>query len=244
VNDRQRIELQEGFVLSLKAYRETSLLIEILSREHGKVALVAKGARGRRPRWAGLLQPFNLLSLSWTGRSDLQTLTGVEWLEPVTRLEATQLYCGLYLNELVSRFLHRHDPYPHLFSSYAQSLKALMAEANIERTLRLFELTLLNEVGYGLQLEYEAEGGKNIEPDKHYAYILEQGPVEAALSNDTISGTTLIGLRQKNLEHDGVLAESKRLLRQVIAHHLAGKPLQSRALFTSKKQFAHETTRG
>ena len=244
MNDRQRVELQEGFVLSLKPYRETSLLIEILSREHGKVALVAKGARGRRARWAGLLQPFNLLSLSWTGRSDLQTLMGVEWLGPVLQFDATRLYCGLYLNELVSRFLHRHDPYPHLFSSYAQSLKALVGEMNIERTLRLFELTLLNEVGYGLQLEYEAKGGKNIEPNKHYAYLLEQGPVEAAVSNETISGATLIGLRQKNLENDDVLAEAKRLLRQVIAHHLGGKSLQSRALFTSKKQYTHEAARG
>jgi DNA repair protein RecO (recombination protein O) len=241
VNDRQRIELQEGFILSLKPYRETSLLIEILSREHGKVALVAKGARGKRARWAGLLQPFNLLSLSWIGRSDLQTLTGVEWLGPILQFDATRLYCGLYLNELVSRFLHRHDPYPYLFSSYARGLKALVGDANIERTLRLFELTLLNEVGYGLQLEYEAEGGKNIEPDKHYAYFPEQGPVEAAVSNETISGATLIGLRQKNLESDEVLSDAKRLLRRVIAHHLGGKPLQSRALFTSKRQDIHET---
>ena len=244
MNDRQRIELQEGFVLSRKPYRETSLLVEILSRDHGKVALVAKGARGKRAKWVGLVQPFNLLSLSWIGRSDLQTLTGVEWLGPVLRLDATRLYCGLYLNELVSRFLHRHDPHPRLFSSYAESLKALAAEANIERTLRLFELTLLNEVGYGLQLEYEAEGGKNIEPDKHYTYILEQGPVEAAVSDDTISGATLIGLRQENLENDDVLAEAKRLLRRLIAHHLGGKPLQSRALFTSKRQLIHETARG
>jgi DNA repair protein RecO (recombination protein O) len=244
VNDRQRVELQEGFVLSRKPYRETSLLIELLSRDYGRVGLVAKGARGKRAKWAGLLQPFNLLSLSWTGRSDLQTLTGVEWLGPVLQLDATRLYCGLYLNELVSRFLHRHDPHPHLFLSYAESLKALAAAANIERTLRLFETTLLNEVGYGLQLEYEAEGGKNIEPDKHYTYLPEQGPVEAAVSKETISGTTLIGLRQKNLEHDDVLLEAKRLLRLLIAHHLGGKPLQSRAFFTSKRQYTHESARG
>ena len=230
--------------MSRKPYRETSLLIEILSRNHGKVALVAKGAQRKRVKWAGLLQPFNLLSLSWTGRSDLQTLTGVEWLGPVLRLDATRLYCGLYLNELVSRFLHRHDPHPRLFSSYAESLQALAAAANIERTLRLFETTLLNEVGYGLQLEYEAEGGQNIEPDKRYAYLPEQGPVEAARSNDTVSGATLIGLRQKNLEHDDVLSEAKRLLRQVIAHHLGGKPLQSRALFTSKRPLTHAAARG
>lgn len=235
MNDRQRIELQEGFVLSRKPYRETSLLIDILSRDHGKIALVAKGARGKRAKWAGLLQPFNLLSLSWTGWSDLQTLTSVEWIGPVLRLDATRLYCGLYLNELVSRFIHRHDPHPRLFSSYAESLKALAAAANIECTLRLFELTLLNEIGYGLQLEHEAEGGKNIEPDKHYTYLPEQGPVEAALCNETVSGATLIGLRQKNLQHDDVLLEAKRLLRRLIAHHLGGKPLQSRALFTSTK---------
>jgi DNA repair protein RecO (recombination protein O) len=236
MDERQRVELQEGFILHRRPYRESSLLLDVLSRDYGRVALVAKGVRGKRAKGGALLQPFNRLSLSWTGRSDLQTLTGVEWGRPSRHLDAPRLYCGLYMNELLTRFLHRHDPHPELFVNYAASVNALAEGAHVERTLRLFELTLLREVGYGLQLDCEAPGGQRIEAGKRYEYLPERGPTEAERpSAAAVDGVVLIGLRERRLDNDAVLADAKRLLRRVIAHHLGGKPLRSRTLFKPSK---------
>lgn len=210
--------------------------MDVLSRDHGQVAMVARGVRGKQSRWSGLLQPLNSLILSWTGRSDLKTLTAVESRQPVLTITGTALYCGLYMNELLMRFLQPHDPHPDLFSCYAASLTALAENAHMEQTLRFFETALLQEVGYGLELDHEACSGKTIKADKYYRYVVERGPVESRWCGEAIRGATLIGLRKHSLKDPTEFSEAKKLLRRVIEYHLGDKPLQSRALFKASKR--------
>ncbi len=234
MNQIQRISLQSAFVLHSRPYRESSLLLDVFSCDYGKIALLAKGARRNRSRLSAILQPFIPLSLSWCGKTDLQTLTGAEPIPPGILLQGRRLYCGLYLNELLSYFLHRHDAHRNLFSHYAATLVALAGEDEAEKTLRYFELALLEEIGFGLQIEHDAEHGDSIRPNRRYEYRIGLGVVESNTSFRGIAGSTLINLARRSLDGPVELSESKRMMRAIIDHHLAGKTLRSRLLFRMK----------
>jgi DNA repair protein RecO (recombination protein O) len=107
-----RISLQPAYILHSRPYRESSLLLEAMGREHGRIGLVARGARGARSRWKNMLQPFRPLLLSWTQRGELGTLTGADQVASPPALAGESLFCGLYANELMIRFLQRSDPHP------------------------------------------------------------------------------------------------------------------------------------
>lgn len=231
MKERVQITLQKSFVLHYRRYRETSLIVDIFSQDYGRLSVIAKGARRAKSKFAGILEPFRLLNLSWCGKSELVTLTHAEIILPTFELAGVSLYCGFYLNELLSRLLYRNDPHSALFSIYSETLALLQTEQTVERPLRFFELMLLKELGYGLQLQFEGQTGKAIEPEKLYDYQIEQGPVEAEIGNNIIHGSTLIGLRKHRLENAFELLEAKRLLRHAIDFHLEGKPLTSRSLF-------------
>lgn len=234
MSQNPRVSLQSTFVLHRRPYRESSLLLEVFSCDYGKVALVAKGVRKNRSAVSAILQPFNPLKLSWSGKTDLHTMTAAELIPPGIFLSGRSLYCGLYLNELLHYFLHRHDPHRNLFSHYAATLVALAEQRDIEKALRYFELALLDETGFGLQIEQELENGGRIRTDRRYQYRIGQGLVELENSVGGIAGSTLINLVQRDLDGPVQLSESKKLMRKVIDQHLAGKPLRSRLLFKLK----------
>ena len=227
----QRISLQSAFVLHSRPYRETSLLLDIFSCDYGKIALLAKGARRSRAGLASILQPFHPLKLSWSGSTDLQTLTSAEAIPPGICLRGRSLYCGLYMNELLNYFLHRHDPHRNLFSHYAAALVTLAGEGVAEATLRYFEFALLDEIGFGLQIDANAGNRDAIRPDLHYQYRIGRGLVVSGDSIGGISGATLINLANRKLDGPEQMKESKRLMRFLIDHYLEGKPLRSRSLF-------------
>ena len=226
-----RVTLQPAYVLHGRSYRESSRLLRIFTPEYGKVSLLVKGARGRNSNFAGTLQPFNRLRVSWVGKSDLKIMTGAELVSAPLRLRGNLLFCGLYLNELVERFLENQDPHFDLFVHYSEALQKLADNSDVELTLRCFEFSLLEETGYGLQVEREAESRAAIDADKCYRYQFGRGPIAAAKGTATVCGATLIGLREKRLENAIVLREAKRLMRAAIDYHLGSKPLKSRGLF-------------
>ncbi len=232
MSENQRVYLQNSFIVHRRPYRETSVLLDVFSSEYGKISLIAKGVRQQKSRMAGILQPFKLLRLSWSGRSDLQLLTGAELVMPDIDLKGKPLFCGFYLNELINLFLHRHDPHPELFAFYSATLLTLAECNGVEKALRYFELTLMDQVGYGLQLEYEVGTGAKINASDLYRYVIGQGPILTSSKVDTIHGVTLIELRQRNLQNQTALVEAKRLMRKVIDFHLNGKLLNSRSLFS------------
>ena len=230
----ERVDLDPAFVLHTRSWRETSLLVEALSRNHGRLGLIARGARRPKSAVRGLLQPFTPLLLSWRGRGELATLTGAESDGAAQPLAGSAAIVGFYVNELVLRFLHRHDPEPVLFGHYRAALGAIAHAEDPEPALRIFEKRLLQAAGYALELEREARSGRAIEPDGRYRYTAGAGP--EPWSDETgpgvcVSGSTLLALARETLAERRALREAKRLLRSVIDEHCGGRALASRALW-------------
>lgn len=232
-----RIALQPAFILHRQPYRDTSLLLEILSWDYGRIGLVARGVRTSRSRLKGLLQPFTALSISWVGKGELMTVAGVEEADGAIPIPSTRLISALYANELLLRLLPRRDPHPALFTAYRRVLEDLSVALNEEVPLRIFEKRLLAELGYGLMLDTEALTGLPICPGQVYRYVLERGPVadgDEAVIGIRISGQSLLGLRDEVLDDAVQLRETKRLTRAAIGLHLEGRPLKTRELLINE----------
>lgn len=235
---KQRIEQQAAWVLHTLPWRETSLIVEVFSLDHGRVALAAKGARRPMSQLRGVLMGFQPLLMDWSGGGEVKTLIRAEWRGGQPLLAGKALLCGYYLNELIVQLTAREDPHPVLFQAYELAMSALARGAELPPVLRRFELSLLHELGYGVSLDGDEFDGASINAAQPYLYIIERGPValsDAAgdgLSSDgegiVVSGQTLIDLAADDLSRPQTLAESKRLLRALINHYLGGRPLQSR----------------
>lgn len=230
---KQRIQDELSFVLHSYPFRETSLVLEVFSRQHGRVPLVARGARRPRSALRGLLMSFQPLSLSWFGKHELRTLHGAEWQGGQPQLQGTALLCGFYLNELLLNLMARDDPHESLFDYYQQTMQRLVQEDDHAFTLRCFEKHMLQELGYALQLETEAVSGQPIVPTQTYRYILELGAV--AETPDTsqgmsITGKTLLDMAADDYRDANSARQSKQLIRMLLDHYLAGKTLHTREL--------------
>lgn len=234
------VQLQPAFVLHGKNYRETSVIVDLLTRDFGRLSLLAKGVRKNRSRTAGLLRPFVPLLISYQGKAELKTLTHVEMAPPAIILQGMSLYCGLYVNELVEAFLHQHDPHPEVFDDFHRCLRDLSTDESFDRILRSFEVRLLEHTGYGLQLQQEADRDAAIRADLRYRYTPGLGAQVQA--DGAFSGETLIALRSGKLDTDLVRKEAKRLLRSVLDYHLPGRPLKSRQLFAQLLKSQRQTT--
>lgn len=228
-----RAELEPAYLLHSRSYRETSLLVEAFTRQHGRVGLVARGARAQRSRLRGVLRPFQPLLLSWSGRGELGTLTNAEASAPAWLSTGALLAGGFYLNELLMRLLARDDPHAVLYSAYEETLEALGRGAPPEPALRLFEKRLLAELGYALLLDRDTNG-ESLRPDALYHYHLESGPTPVDGVREgmlAVHGSTLLALSAGRLEGRCELAEAKRLTRTALKQYLGGRPLRSRELW-------------
>lgn len=235
----ERIALSPAFVLHSRAYRETSELVELLTRDHGRVDLVARGMRRPRSGLRGLLQPFQPLLVSWGGRgSSLMTLHAAESGGAAIALRGTSLMSAFYMNELVLRFLHKGDPHPALFGEYAATLLSLATGEPAEHALRRFEMGLLAEAGYGLNLDCDAETGAPLDPQRHYCYVIERGPVPAQGVRETEQaylGAELLAIGRCEFAPGQEAQRARRLLRSVLDFYLAGRPLRTRAVFAAMR---------
>lgn len=233
-----RVALQPGYVLHSRPYRDSSLLVELFTAEHGRLALVARGARGPRGRGRRAhgvaLQPFAPLLVSFSGRGDLKTLGAAEAARPPLALAGKRLYSGLYLNELLMRLLHRHEAHPPLFAAYGEALSRLADSEAAEEALRRFELTLLDELGYRLNPGQDSVSGETVQADAWYRYEPDQGMVRIDLREPppagAYAGAELLAIAAGQLD-GGVRGACKRLLREALAVHLGQQPLRSRELF-------------
>jgi len=217
-----------------RPYRETSALLETFTREHGRVALVARGARRPRSSLRGALQPFVPLLIGWTARGELGTLRSVEVPMAVKTLDGRGLHSGLYMNELLLRLTHRNDPHPELFDAYTVVVAALRAGGDEQQALRIFEKRTLESIGYGMLLDREADTGAPVLPERHYAYRPDHGPTLATPRKGEsidVTGATLLALAREDVLDTEAQRDAKRLMRFVIGTHLGGRPLASRGLF-------------
>src|SRR5579885_3032608 len=148
----QRVQLQPAYVLHHRPYRDTSRIVELFTRDHGRLTVFARGVRGGKSGWAAALQSFQPLLASWSGKGEAGQLTGAELVGEPTTLASSRLMSGFYLNELLLKLLHNHDPHPDIYQLYDQTMTTLKSEADQLVALRLFEKNLLNALGFGLQL--------------------------------------------------------------------------------------------
>ena len=230
---------QLAYILHSYPYRETSLVVEAFTRDAGRIAMVARGARRPKSALRGVLLAFQPLYLSWFGKSELRTLHSAEWQGGQTRLQGLGLMCGFYLNELTLRLMARDDPHERLFTHYRATLERLAVERQPAAALRVFERDLLRELGYAMLLDHEAKNGAPIVAELEYIYEIESGPQRAGGSappRSRLRGQTLLDLAAGQFSDAHSLQQSKALLRMLIDHHLAGQALNTRQLLRDLQQ--------
>lgn len=234
-----RVSLEPAWILHHYPYRDSSLLLEVFSREYGRIGLVARGARSAKGRWQNQLQMLRPLLLSWNMRGELGTLTGVDSRGAVAVFPGRQILCACYLNELLMRLLARHDPHPELFAAYEDALLTLGTAE--EQALRLFEKRLLQALGYGLLLDCEYDSGEPIVAAGFYEYQMEKGPVRCQRAGDNgtfLRGTSLLALYHDNLQEPQACLEVKRLMRAALALYLGARPLRTREVLRQLSSFS------
>jgi DNA repair protein RecO (recombination protein O) len=232
-------EQLSGFLLHRRPYRETSYLTDLFTFELGKVSAVARGVRGNKGDKKSLLQSFQLLLLSVSGKHELRNLNQLESAGPMLQLTGHQLFSAMYLNELLNRLLPKEVPHPELFLSYQQSLNWLASGGDIEPCLRQFELLLLDDMGYGVDLTQEYESGQTVESNVDYCLILESGikridvsaqSAQSAQGSNRFTGEALLQV-SNNVWTPKSLQCAKRITRMSLSPLLGRKPLKSRELF-------------
>jgi DNA repair protein RecO (recombination protein O) len=230
-----RVTLVPAYVLHRRAYRNTSWIVEFFTEPHGRIAAVARSARGPTSRYRGKLELFYPMLISWVGQGELKTLGTVEFDRAPIALSDQALLCGFYLNEVLMRVLQRDDACATIFALYDHALNQLARSDALSVTLRCFEKNLLQALGFGLPLSVACDTRDAIQPDRYYRYLPERGFSLTARDDPqqtVFSGNTLLALHHERFEDVATLKASKRLMRLVLARYLGEKPLKSRELLS------------
>jgi len=227
--------VDKGYVLHTYPYRETSLILQVWTQKHGRLGLVARGARRPRSPQRAVLVPFQPLALDWFGRGELRTLKTAEPAVPAIPLRGEYLLSAFYLNELLLKLTTRDDPHEGLYGAYDRAVTDLRAHAPLEPVLRRFELRLLQELGYAVELTREAGTHAPIAAEREYLYVVERGPVpagegEARLDAIRLRGLTLLDLERGRFEDPTTISQAKSLMRLLINHSLNGQELATRTV--------------
>lgn len=246
--DRHNRLEDSAYVLHSRAYRNTSLLVEVFTRAHGRFSVVAKGARRPASGFYGMIQPFQPLFVRWGGHGELKTLYAAEHASAALspQLSGETIYLGFYINELLIRLLHQHDEHVVLFNNYRHCLEQLAGSRDSETVLRYFELELLDELGYGLNLTRDYRTEKAFDEASTYVFHQEYGltRLDAQAADDPgqqicVHGDTVLALAGRSLVSVRQRREAKQLLRNIIESHLNGRPLKTRDLLQQRKKFQH-----
>ncbi len=236
-----RVDQQPAFVLHSYPWRETSLIVDALTRDHGRVALVARGAKRPTSQFRGLLAPFAPISVSWSGRAEIRSLVRAEWVGGLAPLRGAELLSAFYLNELLVRLLARDDPHGELFFSYAQTLRALSLDGALrDQALRGFELDLLRGIGVAPAFDVAGDGAA-IDPDAWYRVDPEQGVHGIAEPRTPgaeycVRGSSMHALARRDLAAVEAAGDARALLRQLIGYHLHGRPLNTHRILADLRR--------
>ena len=229
---------EPAFVLHSTPWRETSLVVELFSRSYGRVPVIARGAKRPRSAMRAVLLAFQPLTVGWSGRGELRTLMAVDWVGGLPMPQGSALLSSFYLNELLVRLLPREDPHPELFDAYLEAVGALGHEMAIEPTLRRFERSLLEKIGYGADLARDAEG-RAIDPTVMYGFdpvrgwVIQAGsadPEDRRAGTQGFAGATLCALASGAFDDPQLLAQMKSLTRMMLNSRLEGRPLATRQI--------------
>jgi DNA repair protein RecO (recombination protein O) len=234
MRESNRYDAQPAFVLHAYPFKETSLVVELFTRDLGRIAVVARGARRPRSALRGVLLAFQPLLVSWSGKGELHTLVRAEWDGVYQPLRGLALICGFYVNELLLKLMPRHDAHERLFTTYAATLTALEAAREPSAVLREFEKALLRELGYAMTLDRDVESGRAIAAEQRYTYLVERGPVAGGGVSETngveLLGQTLLDIQSGDYSRAITQQQAKALMRTLINHHLGDQVLHTRQL--------------
>lgn len=250
----RRVELAPLYVLHHRPWRDTSRMLDVFTRDHGRLTLFARGVRGPKSRSASLLQPFRLLLGSWTGSGDAGQLNqveaavaGVEGFAAADRppLPASTLISAWYLNELVLKLTVRNDPQPMVFDLYHSTLERLRGGEAVAAVLRRFERQLLELLGYGVEFEREAREGGALRSDAYYHFHPDLGFIEVTgeAPATAFSGKELLAIAGDEYEDPTVLEAARRVLRTALDRALEGRDLSTRAVARSVSRRRHKETK-
>lgn len=223
-----RIEKQPAFVLHVRPWRETSLIAELLTRDHGRVAVVARGVTGPKKRiQRAALQPLQQLQLDYLPRGELARLLQAEAIDTAPALHGEPLMAAFYVNELLLRLCARQDPHPPVFELYARVRSELADTVSLAWTLRRFERDLLDALGYGLPWARTGTG-ERLEAAGEYVLDPEHGPIPGGRRGEpSVSGAALLALAEDRQPDPDLLASLRPALRAVLTAHLGAQPLKS-----------------
>lgn len=214
-------------------FRETSLIIDVFSRDYGRVALMARGARRPRSALRGLLMGFQPLEFGWAGGGEVLTLMKAEWVGGIPLLTDRSLFVAYYLNELLINLLPREDAHEKLFDAYVEIMKALSVGVQ-EKDLRRFEKVLLQELGYGLSLDHDQQG-QALSPQTNYRYEIEHGATPLPGGEESgslvVRGKTLLDMAAEDFSDPMTAVQAKQLMRALMHYYLDGKELETRKIF-------------
>lgn len=232
-----RVENQPAYILHQRPFRDTSQIIEVFSKDYGRLSVMSRGSRGAKSRLKSVLQPFRALVIGWSGRGEMPTLISAESAsQSVLFLQGKSLACALYINELLMYLTYKHDVHELLFSQYHQTINRLIETDQLEQELRKFELNLLDNLGVPLDFQHEAGTSEPIDVDSDYYFQIEQGffrynDTVNKNTNVIVSGTSLLAMAELDFEQASTLKDAKKLMRSIINHYLGDKTLRSRELF-------------
>lgn len=239
----RRAALQPAFLIHHRDYTDSSRIVELLTRGHGRISLFARGARRAKSPLRPLLQPFVPLLVSWSGGIDGGQLVGAELAGEALPLPPQRLMSGFYLNELVLRLTVRGEPVQELFDLYAYALEDLRRGAGEQAALRNFERQLLEHIGYGLDVTRDAATGEPLEANRYYHFQPGLGlraagsPVEGETA---FLGADLLDVGEGRFESPASLRAAKRLLRAALEHCLEGRGLRSRDVMLALRRLEAE----
>ncbi len=241
ISGKARLDDERAFVLHTYPFQDTSIIVEAFTRQYGRIGLIAKGAKRPKSPLRAALLAFQPLAVSWSGRSELRTLTRAEWTGSPHVLNGVSMMCGYYLNELLLKLVQRDDPHEGLFDAYAQALAGLASGEPTHAVLRRFEIALLREIGYALVLERDAERGAPVVAECRYAYFPERGPLAVDAQGSPqgaveLRGKTLLDMARGDFSDPTTVAESKMLMRRLIGQHLDQRTLNTRQLLVELQQ--------
>lgn len=242
-------ERQPAHVLHRRPFRETSVIVELLTRDHGRVSGVVRGARGAGRR-ARPIEPFSEVVVAWRGRGELVNILRHESVA-VRRLSGERLFAGLYVNELLVRLLDRADPAGALFHRYADALSALADGDDTAGVLRCFERSLLDELGYGLAFDIDIRNGRPIDRRLRYDVVVGEGFRECVAMHNgarghddelgrkrdeplTLSGSEIAAIDVGDYSDRRVRRAAKRVFRSALELRLGGRRLATRHLFGAR----------
>ncbi|ASD66527.1 MULTISPECIES: DNA repair protein RecO [Pseudoalteromonas] len=227
-------DFRQAYLLHRRPYSDSQVLLDVLVEGVGQLKMLARVKGKQSLKHNAQLRPFSLLLLQYAGRYDFKYVNRFEPTDNQIQLVGRQLYCGLYLNELTQRVVPTNEPLEQIFALYQLHLMRLAQDEDVEPILRSFELQLLGELGFGVELEFDAEGNP-VRPKAAYKYVSEYGFIAVGREPDTIPGSMLLAIANQDFQDLAVRRAAKLLTRKLMAPLVGKQGLKSRELFISKK---------